>query len=320
MNFLRLIIAMLASFGLYYLVFNTAIARPMTRGTIFEMLDRKLAHAQASQEPQLFFMAGSNARYSHSCAVLSAELARPCTNMGIAAGVGIDMQLSALGGVVQPGDTIYMPLEYNQYSVVGSAVMFSAETGEWFRRDKAGLYEARGPEGVLKAFFHFDISYGAQSVFEMLFQAIGGTRRVGLQTMNEMGDEVGHTLEKSEPYREVLAKKEWAAPVRGETLIADAQPGDAQSRIAAFVATMAQNDVTVIGGLPTTFDDMPIPDDLIEGLRALFTENGGQFIALDNRSQYPRAEFHDTHYHLNETAAAAHTRRVAAALRTMIDE
>jgi hypothetical protein len=234
--------------------------------------------------------------------------------------VGIDMQLSALRDVIQPGDVIYMPLEYNQYGVTGDAMMFSAETGEWFRRDKAGLYEARGAEGALKAFLHYDISYALQSGFEMVFSAMGGSRRVGLQTMNEMGDEIGHTPEKSVPYRDVLTKNDWTAPLRDETVPADAMPGDALARIGAFVAAMVADGVTVFGGLPTTFDDAPIPDDLVAGLRALFVENGGEFVLLENRSQYPRGDFYDTPYHLNETTAAAHTRRVADALRGVMGE
>ena len=43
-------------------------------------------------------------------------------------------------------------------------------------------------------------------------------------------------------------------------------------------------------------------------------ERGQRFLALDNRSRYPRSCFFDTLYHLNEECQCAHSRAVGRAL------
>ena len=45
----------------------------------------------------------------------------------------------------------------------------------------------------------------------------------------------------------------------------------------------------MIGGLPTGFDDSPIPDAAIAAIRAIYTAHGALFLELPNRSRYPRA-------------------------------
>ena len=316
--FFRLILIITASLVLYFAVFNFALYRPITRGLIFEMLDMKVEHAEQTSAPQLILFAGSNARLSHSCVVLADELELPCTNMGVAGGVGLDTQFAALRRVTVAGDYIYMPLEYSQYVVSMRDMMDSAETGEWFRRDSAGLLDTRGAEGLLRAFFHFDLSYALQSIFEMVFHSAGHFRRSGLHKLNEHGDETGHTLNTSGPYREALRTQPWSPPILDHLKTAP-NPG-APQLIAEFIEDMRSRNILVIGGLPTTFDDMPIPEELLEDLDALFTSNGGAFISLDNLSQYPRARFFDTHYHLSEEWAIEHSKSVAKALSLLIDE
>lgn len=312
--FLKLFLLAAASLGLYGFVFGTLLDRPLTRGIIFEMLDAKVAHAADSTRPQLYVLAGSNARFSHSCETLAAELGAPCTNMGIAAGMGIDTQLTALRKTAIPGDVVYMPLEYSQFAASKKAVLNSAEAGEWFNRDPAGLYDARGPEGLLNGFFHFDLAYGLQAGIETVFSAVGGQRRFGLHTMNEMGDEIGHDAEKAAEYQSVIANWDWTPPTLEETLPSPTESGGARDRIVSFLKFAHENDVTVIGGLPTTFDDAPIPEAVIAGIQQLFQSNGADFITLDNKSQYPRTDFYDTSFHLTEANAKTHSRTLAAKL------
>jgi hypothetical protein len=71
--------------------------------------------------------------------------------------------------------------------------------------------------------------------------------------------------------------------------------------------------VQVIGGLPTGFDDVPMPE--LDAITSVYTENGGSFLVLPNFSRYPRSAFFDTAEHLNEAWQVAHSRLLAERLQ-----
>jgi len=73
--------------------------------------------------------------------------------------------------------------------------------------------------------------------------------------------------------------------------------------------------VRVVGGLPTGFDDVPMPDATMDAIRAVYVDNGGEFLVLPNLSRYPRVAFFDTPEHLNETWQVVHSRLLAEQLR-----
>ena len=290
MKLVQFLAAALASLALYLLVFGGAVGKPLTVGIIFDMLHEKLAHAEAASGPKILVFAGSNARFSHSCAVLAEELGRPCTNFGIAAGVGMDFLTARIEPLIGPGDLIYIPLEYPQYKVSQSEMLGSAETGEWVRRDPAGLLAARGPVGLLRAAFRFDLSWLLQGAFETAFQSLGGKRRFGLDTMNAMGDEVGHTAARSAPYMAFIARHRLVPAGPGFRTPA----GRGGGVLGAFVEDAVRRGATVVGGLPTTFDDRPIPAAVISRLAAFYRRHGGSFLALPNLLAYPRSQFYNS--------------------------
>lgn len=310
MKLVHFLAAALGSLVLYLLIFGLAIGKPMTIGVIFEMLTRKLSHAESAQGPEIFVFAGSNARFSHSCDVVGDELGRPCTNLGIAAGVGIDFLTNRIEPVIGAGDLVYIPLEYDQYLVTRSQMLNSAETGEWFRRDPAGLLAERGPVGLLRAAFHFDLSWLIQGSFEMIFQTMGGERRFGTNTMNAMGDETDHTAARSKPYRTLLERMAWSPPGSDFRVPQDG----AAAALGAFIERAVARGAVVVGGLPTTFDDQPVPEEVVAELARFYKRNGATFLVLPNLSQYPRNMFYDTAYHLVESAQREHSRRLAREL------
>ena len=68
--FLYLVAACAISLVLYLAVFGLLVSRPMVVDLAQEMLEKKLAYGAAASHPQIVIVAGSNARFSHSCAVL----------------------------------------------------------------------------------------------------------------------------------------------------------------------------------------------------------------------------------------------------------
>jgi hypothetical protein len=95
-------------------------------------------------------------------------------------------------------------------------------------------------------------------------------------------------------------------------------PDGSRAAIAAFLDWCHAHNVVAVGGLPTVFDDHPIPDAIIDTLKDFYAQHGAAFIVLPNRSQYPRADFYDSASHLRQSAQLAHSRLVAQGLRPFL--
>lgn len=311
--FLSLLAACAVSILVYLLVFGFLVSRPLVIDQVNDFMAKKLAYADATEHPKIFVVAGSNARFSHSCAVLEAELHRPCINMGIAADVSLDWTLDNVQPRLAAGDLVYMPIEYGAYSRSKAQMMTSMDAAYRFRHDKESLAK-RGPEGALRAAFMFSLPTLVQSVGEMGLKSLGVRRRFDLDTLDRQGDETGHDGEKATPYLSVIRDAPGELP--DATLLDN--PNGAQAAIARFLDFCREHGVTVAGGLPTVFNEKPVPDSAIANLTNLFSRHGAAFVVMTNRSQYPRTDFYDTGYHLRQTAQKRHSRMLANALRPLL--
>ena len=313
-KFLFLLAAATVSIAAYLLLFGFVVSRPLVVDQIRTFMDKKLAYAQSSPHPKLFVVAGSNARFSHSCAVLEAALHRTCVNMGIAGDVALDWTLDKTRGQLAAGDLVYLPIEYDLYSRSRMRLETGMDAAYRFRHDKASL-AARGPAGVVRAAFMFSLPTLVQSIGEMGLKALGVQRRFNLGTLDRQGDETGHDGAKALPYRDVIrqAPQEMPDP---RTLLAD--PDGSQAAIAGFLDWCRGHGVRAVGGLPTVFNDRPIPDAAIAALKDFYARHGAGFVVLAGHSQYPRADFYDSGYHLRQSAQVRHSMLLAQRLRPLL--
>jgi hypothetical protein len=253
-------------------------------------------------------VAGSNGRYSHSCAVVSAELDRPCANMSVAATVGPDLMFQTVLAHTGPGDLVYVPLEYPTLAARSER---SDAAAPWlWRNDRARLLTL-GPTRTMEAAFSYDLRFLIEALAEMALDRAGVTRRSNLTTLNANGDETANTPEAAAEYAEYIARFPWSPPD------APARNGPAERSLAAFTAQAQARGAKVVGGLPTTFADRPISAPTLSAVREIYRRSGAGFITVDGTSQYPREAFFDTPDHLQTPWQAEHSRRVARALKAM---
>src|SRR5215470_16747613 len=99
-----LLLACLASLAGYFAIFGLVLSRPLSVDIIRPMPDSKLAHAAHQPGRKIWIVAGSNARMSHSCAVLEPELHEPCINLGIADSVRLDWTTLSSEPLMNRGD------------------------------------------------------------------------------------------------------------------------------------------------------------------------------------------------------------------------
>ena len=308
-----LIASCVISLVTYTLLGAFVIDKPISLGSIEPMFRKKLDYAYTQPSPKLIIIAGSNARTSHRCAELEQMLDLPCVNGGNTAGLGLSYVFQRFDPIIKSGDVVYLPLEYQQYLVTEAEVLSSPDASILLRHDKLALLH-RGPNAVVHAIFMLDLSYVIDGLTEMILHTAGLKARFDSKAFDAEGDEVGLTHEKGRRFAEFIAHSRWKPPTADDF---DKAHG-AKEIISAFISACKTKGARVIGGLPVSFDDVPLPEELIESIRHFYESNGADFLILQSRSRYPRDHFYDSPFHLDEEMTVQHTRILAEALRPML--
>ena len=94
--------------------------------------------------------------------------------------------------------------------------------------------------------------------------------------------------------------------------------GYGSALIGGFVAAETRRGVIVIGGLPVDDRAGPLPPDVLVAIRAVYTRNGGAFLALPNESHYPAKDFFNSEDHLAKPCQYLHSIALAAPLGAML--
>jgi hypothetical protein len=313
-NLFSTLTACCLSILLYLVLFGFVLARPLVIDEMATLIDHKLSYARAAHDPKLFIIAASNARFSHSCAVLEERLGRPCVNAGIAGGIGLDWVIDKFRPTIHRGDLVYLPVEYPTYGFSRAELYTGADAAYRFRHEKRGLW-IRGFEGLIRAAFVFDLPVMIHSLGEMALQASNFHRRLGVSTEDPQGDEIGHNDEQAAVYEASVGSLPFAPPAADQLFD---NPDGELSVLAKFLDWCRNNGVEAVGGLPTTFDDVRIPDGVVDRLREFYVRHGAEFVELSNRSQYPRRDFFDSPYHLRERIQKLHSQLLAEVLQPLL--
>ena len=280
----RILISCGASLILYAIAFGAILERPLSLGFPQAQLDAKLARGAAVDGRKLVILAGSNGPYSHRCETIEPILGMPCVNAGVAVGIGLDYLFARWKPLLHPGDVVYLPLEEAQYTRGRLASRLGPDAAIMARHDRTTLL-ALPPARWIAALFAFDLRAGVLSLIETALVTNGfhDPRADATGTTNAWGDHVGHTLALALASQAVLAA---ATPLHATADNVRSQEGARQ--VAAFLDWARLHRLRAIGGLPTGFDDAPMPEATVAAIRTLFEAHGAQFLELPNRGRYPR--------------------------------
>ena len=299
----QLLIASAASVVAYLLVFVFIVYKPMTVGIYGDYLNLKIRYLAAHADDQkIVILAGSNGRFSHRCEVIEKIAKLPCANMSIAGGLSLPWQLSLYKQYFRRGDLLYLPVEYRahgNYHSVGEEAYYRVEY------ERGGLADL-SPSDALHTFFGFDIRFLVSAVGEMALWHAGVQRRFSVDTLTAQGDEQGHGETRAGAYKGLIAQL--TVPEISEAGFVSESDWTDVVEILDWARTAG---VRVVGGLPTVVDEASIPTNVIPFLRHLYSSHGQCFLALPNRSRYPRSYFYDSLYHLSETHQVAHSELLA---------
>jgi hypothetical protein len=166
---------------------------------------------------------------------------------------------------------------------------------------------------AVASLFYFDVRFLLSGAGEMMLNAAGKKRRFGTSTLTQQGDESGHDRRRSEPYREYI--RGLPTPVYDPKVFGSEQYwGD----LLKILSWASEHGVTVVGGLPTVFDEVEITDQALEAYKQIFISRGHRFLLLDNKSKYPRDLFYDTPSHLREEGQIQHSIKIAVGLQKLL--
>jgi len=304
---------LLAAIGLYGLAFACVLDRPLSLGTLRGAIGAKLAYAAALPSPKLVILAGSNALFSHSCAVIGAMLRLPCVNGGVALGLGLDYQFALWKPLLHAGDIIYMPMELQQYIVRSGAARAGPDAPIMWRYDRATL-AGLGRARIISAAFSSTAEDAVLSLVETAALALHpGLAHASFAETDTAGDGIGHALAGALVNRRFLSGLHRDDP--GPAALAS---GYGAAEIAQFLDWARAHGLRVIGGWPTEFADTPPDPRLAQVLAGFYSEHGAVFLSLPNRGRYPRADFFDSQDHLVAECQARHSVAVAYRLAPLL--
>jgi hypothetical protein len=307
------VVLLAGSVLLYGLLFAFLLSRPLSLGTLRHTLGEKIAAAAAERPPRLIILAGSNALFSHSCAVIGLMLRLPCINGGVAVGLGLDYQFALWKPVLRPGDTLYMPMELQQYAVAAGPARMGPDAALMLQRDR-GLLLAFGPARSLAALFSGTLPDAVEAVVETVALVLHpALANPAFGEMNAEGDGIGHDLAKATANRVFLALLH-----RPDPSPAAIHHGYGALEIAAFLNWARAHGVRVIGGFPTEFADRPPDPALAPTLGALYAAHGAEFLDLAGEGRYPRSDFFDAQDHLVTECQMKHSIRLGLALAPLL--
>lgn len=302
---------LLASLVLYLGV-SRLVRKPYSIGIYEPLIGAKKKHFRESASPRLIVIAGSNGRISHQAKLLEEMLGIPCTNGGLTADLSIDFLIRTYGPLLREGDFVYLPLEYHSLVSQGRTTKTEYLYLSSYGRETADSYP---PVERVRIAFCRDLGDFFAEPTEVLAarsQALANRR----SRMNQWGDQVGYDLEKAMRFREKLLKSP-PKPIPNAEALSESLPQ--MKRLAEFLDNCASRGITVVGGLPTTFEDRDLDERMVEKLAAFYRSHGQNFVVLSNRSQYPRKMFFDSQYHLIDTEAERHTRRIGGELKSLVE-
>ena len=310
-----LILAALVGVALYLVVFGFVIHKPLTVGVVARYIEHKQRYLDAIKGRQkIVILAGSNGRFSHRCEEIERVTGIACANLSISADLNLLWQYRKYAAALAAGDVLYLPLEYHGVVI---------DAGEERSRLRAGgeasyvvAYDKREltnytPAQAMDALFQFDLKFLFGGLGEMALSAAGKERRFSLKTMTLNGDERDHNATKAAAYKTFVAGL--------ESPVANRFPKWLAAELEQIFTAARGRGVIVVGGLPTTFDDVVLTDAVVHSRSAVFTERGHCFIVLPNRSLYPRRQFYDTAYHLSQDTQIEHSRALAPRLKAIAE-
>jgi hypothetical protein len=181
--------------------------------------------------------------------------------------------------------------------------------------DRATLWRIP-PSQAINALFSFDLRFFLTALTESIFAATGVTGDFTVDAFTPEGDYAKGDAEMARNYRLSLRQQAMATP---DPDVME-EPSGARTLLTRFFVVARSRNASVIGTLPTTFNDRPHDPAAVARIAAFYRDNGAHFLVLPNQDQYPRSCFLDSHYHLATVCQIEHSANVGRMLAAFLSD
>ena len=256
----------------------------------------------ASEGPsRIVFVGGSNVAFGMNCETLETLVGRPIINMGVHAGIGLNVMFEQALSEVRAGDLVVLSPEYEHFDrrlgeeLWPLLVEHSPGTIRWLSLDDFAALADNAR--------HYAAGVLRRTAFSVLGRHTGPRAPYTASSFDERGCIREDTL--TSPVN-VRHKQYFGGSYSGQRL---SWGHDAVERFRAALA--AKRVALVVAAPPTLLEAYESAKEAVDGIfnELMFSTSMGkiEFIALPETTAIGAQLFYDTEYHLNAAGRAHHT-------------
>lgn len=292
----------------YPAIFYLQLGAPAERSRyIYEWLDSKKQYAESINSQKLLIISGSSTLFGVSAETIEHECKIPTVNMGSHAGLGLKYILYNAKKVINEGDIVLLPLEYDEYKEVeryGEEYLnyISDRDSEYFINKNA--FEKM--EFIL-SMNPIDILYGVKAKIRPDSQIINGYDR---KYLNRNGDMTNNSIEKK-----LNDNILWKQMPKFEFGNQEYPSKESKQCLEDFLAFCKEKNVKVFVTYPAylyhakSFEgqDLKAINEINE-----FWKQQNNVVVLGTYKEflYDVSDFYDTIYHLNNVGKEKRTKQL----------
>lgn len=275
----------------------------------------KAEAAARASGPRIMVVAGSNAYFGVSTAMIAEETGTPCFNLGSMVTLGLAYITQRAERSLHAGDLVLLPLEYQLY--VESERPSQSEPWMAVGVDAAYLRSLE-PARALRVLLAVDLGKMATTLPHDL-----RTSRAAYQGFAEAAlGPTGDTAESSRARRtpENLANAVASGPM--DEFFARAVSAPSRRRLADFVGWCRAHRVTPVATFPNAVAHpayrRPATATIVPALRALYRDLGVPLVGSPAAATFPQGDAFNSPYHPTAEWRAHRTRRLLADLAPVL--
>ncbi|MEM9163588.1 MAG: hypothetical protein AAGC54_11040 [Cyanobacteria bacterium P01_F01_bin.4] len=268
-----------------------------------DMYQKKIALAQAVDQPKILVTGGSGAHYTLNSALIEEQVGRPVINLGIDGPVGLDVILPSVLDEVKPGDTVVLVPEY------------------LILLDDDGFAERSGPFSIAIGRPGLGGIPARQLAQDWLMIGVPSLRGAVKSTMDliEQGKLTGYYDDPLTPQGDPTVEKERVGDW-WQQVIKKPVSQHSVDRIRQFKAEVESRGGTLILSLPWVYaEDTGKTLDNIQATAEALGEIAPLLYEADTFNiQTDVSLFADTHYHLTAEARTLRSQQLADQLQEVL--
>ncbi len=306
----------LAIVGLITLYVSLFYAKPQTLLLMKLYHDKKAAYAKTIQTKKIVFTGGSSTLYGVNTADIEKTLKIPVVNLAVNAGLNDDYIFYKAKEVLNPGDILIVPNEYEHLIWDGELSTTKNQYILAYDRKYFNNLSLLEKIKIINSISLIDIYLSIKEQYYFNNEAIKIGKERTEKSLNKNGDKMDKTGYKADKIALTglgfSLNKEYIFDTKGV------------GKIVKFNKWCHENNVTLYLTFPNTINFKEYQEQKYKSyfkeLIQFYKRNNIHYLGYPTNFLYPEEYFHDTNYHLNTKGADIRTKQLIKLMKNNISE